>query len=392
METQPGLDPKQEVEKTQIRLRRAEVALKLVQLRQHMRERRLEMVMLSQAPNVAWLTAGASTDVVLNSDRSGVCLWVTMDQVTVLANTIEAPRLEAEEHLTALGLELDAPLWWDTGKTLSSLLAGTRRGSKSGAIGGDDIRLGQDITDISLDLQSLRTRLCPAEIERLHQAAGIANRALAETIRELEPGITELTIAGELARRTVSEGAQVVVNLVASDQRISRYRHPLPTAKPVERYVMLVLCASMGGLIAAVTRLVHFGPLPAELEAKAHILAEIDARLILTTRAGRTLGEQFSVAEAAYREAGYPEAIGEHHQGGSIGYLSREQLAQPGATTLIEPGQAFAWNPSLPGVKSEDTMLVTSSGPEVLTGWPQWPVIPCTYEGQSLDRPAILVR
>ena len=204
--------------------------------------------------------------------------------------------------------------------------------------------------------------------------------------------MTELEIAAELARHTISAGGQVVVNLVASDERIRQFRHPLPTAKAVERYVMLVLCASVGSLTAALSRLVHFGELPASLEAKARIVAQVDARLILTTRPGRTLGEQFTCAERAYTEAGYPLAIREHHQGGSIGYLSREVLARPHDPTKIEMGQAFAWNPSLPGVKSEDTVLVTAGGPEILTSWPEWPSVSCTFEGRSIDRPAILIR
>jgi antitoxin VapB len=366
-------------------LRRAEIAGKLDDLRRRMQDRRLEMVVIRQAPNVAWLSAGASTNVNLTTDQAGVSIVVTMDRVSILADTIEAPRLEAEEHVADLGLQLDAPVWWEAGGTLASLL------DQSRAAGSDDARLGQDVSDISSDLQHLRTRLRPGEVQRLYQAAGIASQALQKTISSLSPGMTEFAIAAEVARHTISRGGQVVVNLVASDHRISRFRHPLPTAKPVERYVMLVLCASVGGLIAAVTRLVHFGPLPAELEDKARAVAEIDARLILTSCAGRTLGDQFRCAEEAYRDAGYPEAIREHHQGGCIAYLGREALAQPGDPTIIESGQAFAWNPSVSGVKSEDTILVTPDGPEVLTGWFDWPVIPCCFAGESLDRPAILV-
>jgi Xaa-Pro aminopeptidase len=366
-------------------LRRAEVAGKLEDLRRRMRDRHLELVVLRQAPNVAWLTAGASTSVNLTTDQAGVSIVVTMDHASILADTIEAPRLEAEEHLADLGLRIDAPVWWEAGGTIASLL------DQSSSAGSDDCRLGQDVTDISSDLQHLRSRLRPGEVQRLYQAAGIAGQALQKTISSLTPGMTECAIAAEVARHTISKGGQVVVNLVASDHRIGQFRHPLPTAKPVERYVMLVLCASVGGLIAAVTRLVHFGPLPAELEDKAHAVAEIDARLILTSCAGRTLGDQFRCAEEAYRDAGYPEAIREHHQGGCIAYLGREALARPGDPTIIESGQAFAWNPSVSGVKSEDTILVTPDGPEVLTGWFDWPVIPCCFAGESLDRPAILV-
>ena len=87
-----------------ITARRAEVDAKLARLRERMRERHLELVVLTESANIAWITAGAATNVILNSDRSAVSVAVTMDQATVLANTVEAPRLEAEEHVGALGL------------------------------------------------------------------------------------------------------------------------------------------------------------------------------------------------------------------------------------------------------------------------------------------------
>jgi hypothetical protein len=53
-----------------------------------------------------------------------------------------------------------------------------------------------------------------------------------------------------------------------------------------------------------------------------------------------------------------------------------------------------AWNPSIAGTKSEDTVLVTARGLEVLTEasgrWPRLEV--ALGRGRSLRRPAILVR
>jgi antitoxin VapB len=363
--------------------RAAEVAEKLVGLRQRMARHNLEVVVLTQAHNVAWLTAGATTDVVQTSDRSTIAVAVTEDQASILATSIEAPRLELEEHLDELGFSIDARPWWETELESARVVAGlSRRWRDDGGNAGED--LGRD-------LQQLRTTLYPTEVERLRLASTCTAGAIQATVRELKPGMTEFEIASHLAEATTAEGGQVVVSLVGSDERISRFRHPLPTSKPVERYVMLVLCARVGGLIAAATRLVHFGAPPAELEARLRTVAEVDARLILSTRSGRTLGDLFALAELAYTEAGHPEAIGEHHQGGSIGYLSREVLASPGNPTAIETWQAFAWNPSVRGAKSEDTILVTETGPEILTGWPEWPALDVTIEGQTIQRPAILV-
>ena len=369
--------------KINIAPRADEVARKLVSLRQRMTSYNLEVVVLTQSHNVAWLTAGATTEVIQNSDRSSIAIAVTEHQASILASSIEAPRLELEERLEELGFSIDARPWWETDLATARVVSGrSRRWRDDGNNAGEDLRR---------DLQELRTTLYPSEVERLRQASTCAVKAIQTAVRELKPGMTEFEIASHLARATTAEGGQVVVNLVASDERISQFRHPLPTNKAVERYVMLVLCSRVGGLIAAATRLVHFGAPPADLEERLRTVAGVDARLILATQAGRTLGDQFALAEQAYADAGHPEAIAEHHQGGSIGYLSREVLASPGNPTPIGTWQAFAWNPSLRGAKSEDTILVTETGPEILTSWPEWPALDVMVDKQSIQRPAILV-
>ena len=51
---------------------------------------------------------------------------------------------------------------------------------------------------------------------------------------------------------------------------------------------------------------------------------------------------------------------------------------------------ALDLNPSIAGVKSEDTILVTDSGMEVLTAIDGWPLLPATVAGMEYPRPAIL--
>jgi antitoxin VapB len=50
----------------------------------------------------------------------------------------------------------------------------------------------------------------------------------------------------------------------------------------------------------------------------------------------------------------------------------------------------YAWNPSITGTKSEDTILVGPHGNEVLTGIEGWPALSVTVDGQTVARPAIL--
>jgi len=136
--------------------------------------------------------------------------------------------------------------------------------------------------------------------------------------------------------------------------------------------------------------LVHFGTLSNEVRHKAEAVARIDAEMIAATRPGNTLGDVFNRAQSAYAAAGFPDEWRLHHQGGSAGYAPREITATP---TTIEPilvGQAFAWNPSITGVKSEDTILVGEESNEIITEMADWPTIDIQVGGQILKRPAIL--
>ena len=182
------------------------------------------------------------------------------------------------------------------------------------------------------------------------------------------------------------------VLLVAADERIEKHRHPLPTGKTVERRLMLVTCAERDGLISACTRLASFGPIGQELADKHRAVARVDAALITTTRPGRTLGQQFAEAQEAYRAVGFGDQWRLHHQGGSCGYLPREVLAGPGNETAIESDQAFAWNPSITGTKSEDTILCGPGGPRLLAEPTDWPGLTAEWKGQAISRPGILVR
>jgi antitoxin VapB len=215
-------------------------------------------------------------------------------------------------------------------------------------------------------------------------------QAIDSAARAIRPGQTEYQIAALLGAEAERRGAQPVVNLIATDERVFRFRHPLPTGKELERYAMLVLCGRRWGLVCSVTRLVHFGRLPDELRRKAEAVAQVDAAFLATTRPGQTLGQVFEQAAAAYAECGFPGEWQWHHQGGPAGYEPREYLATPGSQDLVQAGQAYAWNPSIAGTKSEDTILVTDSGAEVLTAIDGWPILSVTAGDAPYARPAIL--
>jgi antitoxin VapB len=130
-----------------------------------------------------------------------------------------------------------------------------------------------------------------------------------------------------------------------------------------------------------------------ELTDRLQSLAHIDAAANLSTKPGRTLGELIFILQRAYEDNGFDGEWRKHHQGGPTGYMNREVIAYPGSDIKVRANQAFAWNPSIPGAKSEDTTLCTPSGIEVLTAHSEeWPTLVGRFNGQELPRAGILVR
>jgi len=343
---------------------------------------RLDALLLQRVSSFAWATCGAASYVNTATTEGAASLLLTPTGRYVITNNIEATRLEQEEKLATQGWEFRVAPWHETSQAIAELTSALRLGA-DGAYPG--------ATDLSAELARLRAHLMPQEGERFRALGRLCAAAMDAAIRAVRPGQTECEIAALLAREAQSRGAQPIVNLIATDERIFQFRHPLPTAKKLGHYAMLVLCGRQWGLVCSITRLVHFGRLPDELRHRAEAVARVDATLLAATRPGRTLGETFQQAVAVYAATGFANEWQLHHQGGPAAYEPREFLATPGSSDVVAVGQAYAWNPSITGSKSEDTILVGESGHEVLTTISGWPTLKVTLaDGQTILRPAIL--
>lgn len=360
-----------------------EQEVKLNRLRRLMADEKLDAIWLRRISSFAWLTAGASSYVSIGDEHGIASLLVTPDAVHLITNNIEAPRLMAEEGLAEGIYEWHVNPWHAPADLLSILPA-------SSDIGCDEPFPGT--SNLGPQISRLRSQLTPEEIIRMRDVAKRCADAVSTTIGHIGRGMSELQIAGILASESISHSVTPLVNLVATDERIYQFRHPLPTPRRLERYAMVVLSGRRHGLIASVSRLVHFGRIPDELAERALAVARVDATMIAATRPGVQLKDVFQAGADAYRSAGYPEEWMHHHQGGVSGYEGREEKATPTSTTIVQAGQAFAWNPSVAGTKSEDTIIVGDETTEVITFTPELPTVMIDIAGEIIPRPAILER
>lgn len=349
-----------------------EINVKHDQIRGLLQVRGASGLWLRRTRNIAWITAGADASIPIDADYGMYSILVTPEKRVVYTNNIEATRLHAEDKLETLGFEYSESPWY--------------------AVEGPDMAgVIVDDGDVEDDIQRLRWALTEGERERFRALGQDAANALEETVRAVRSGETEFEIAARLDAACKARGGLAAVNLVGTDERISQHRHPLATMKKLDKYAMVVVCMRRGGLVVAATRFAHIGPIPAATQEKLHKIAAIDAAVMAASRVGRTLGDAFSDLLAAYAAQGETDQWRLHHQGGLIGYVGRERVVNtPNDDTRIMDGHAFAWNPSIVGCKSEDTILVSGSGMEIVTHTGNWPTVNIDVNGHSIPRPAIL--
>jgi Xaa-Pro aminopeptidase len=351
------------------------------QINAFLTENGLEALLLRRTSSFAWATCGASAYINTASTEGAGSLLLTPEANYVITTNIEAPRMEKEELLADQGWTFHVTPWHSSVDPVADLAKGLK-------LGADGFYPGA--VDITEKVGRLRTLLGPEEGSRFRELGGLCAAAMNEAVHLVQPGQTEFEIAGLLAVAAQKRGVHPIVNLIATDERIFNFRHPLPTGKRMERYAMLVLCGRRKGLVCSITRLVHFGPLSTELRRKMESVARIDAVFIHSTRPGLATSVVFKKALLAYSETGYADEWQLHHQGGPAGYEPREFIATPQTSDLIYAGQAYAWNPSITGCKSEDTILVGDPENEIISAIPDWPVIITVVDGKEYARPAIL--
>jgi antitoxin VapB len=350
-------------------------------IHQLLAEHDLQALLLQRNSSFAWVTCGAASYVNTASSLGTATVLITSNDTILFTNNIESSRLTQEEKLEYQGWQFQISPWYEQTDTIQKITKNLKLGSDNPFPGAKDL---------TGEIARLRSRLTPEENVRFRVLGRLCAQAMERAIRSIQPGWTEHQIAACLARESLNLGATPIVNLVAADERIYKYRHPLPTYKTLEKYAMLVLCARRWGLVCSITRLVYFGDLPEDLRRKAEAVAFVDATMISGTRPGIEIGQLFAKTQAAYSQVGFPDEWQNHHQGGPAGYEPREYLATPKSKELVQTGQVFAWNPSITGVKSEDSIQVNEHESEIITEIPEWPVYQFDIKGKTIARPAIL--
>ena len=329
-------------------------------LRELMKSNGLDAFVLRRNPNLAWAIAGRA-HVPTTIDMACFDLIITHDSATAITNVVEAPRLIAEELPSEVSVQT---IKWSEGR--DPLLP---TGSK---VGSD--QPGADRIDFGVEVEMMRASLIESDLARFQNICIDAAVALGNAMKQVESSDREIDVAGLITHSLWQADLEIAFLGVAGQERVHKFRHPLPTDSVVGNRVSASICAKRKGLIASVTRIITFGEVTDQMIADYTSIFKVEAALLDATVVGKPFSDPINAAIAAYPANGFDaDEWTKHHQGGPTGFLPRDWPANQTSARLIQSNQPIAWNPTGKGWKAEDTIVATNSGVKLLSVDPEWP-------------------
>lgn len=238
---------------------------------------------------------------------------------------------------------------------------------------------GLSIIDLTEDLQSLRLIKSPDEVRVMKRAAELADMAIEVGVQALREGVTELEVIAEIEYAMKKQGVREMSfdTLVLFGEN-SADPHGVPGNNRLKRgdFALFDLGVVWNGYCSDITRTVVFGEASRkQREIYATVLKAEEAAIEMAT-VGATIGSIDIAARQVITSAGYGEYF-THRIGHGIGIevhehpsmaANNDESTQVGMTFTVEPG---IYLPGVGGVRIEDDIVMTESGPILLTSYPK---------------------
>jgi Xaa-Pro aminopeptidase len=224
-------------------------------------------------------------------------------------------------------------------------------------------------------IEELRMLKSSIEIDTIRTAVLLNSEALAQALKRLKAGMTEVDLAAEIEFRMKRLGADgpSFETIVASGAR-SALPHAHPTVGEIrpDQLLLIDMGATVAGYASDMTRTFAVGALNSKAKWIYRAVLESQLAAIDAVRPGVTANAVDQAARQVLRRFGYDKlfmhstghGLGlEIHEGPRVGRKAARKL-EAGMVITIEPG---VYLEGFGGVRIEDTVVVTPTGHEVLT-------------------------
>jgi Xaa-Pro aminopeptidase len=363
----------------------ADVHIKQARVRQFLDREGLDALVLGRQDNFAWLTAGGDNRVVTTTEMGAGFAVITRDHHWLVSHYMDGRRL-VEEQVPDQGYEL-VTMYWHQGSPEARIVELTR-----------DMRVGADFPlpgarQYSAKIVDLHYPFTDLDLRRLRWMGRTSDELLTRVARELRPGVAEQEIAARLAYEYTLAGITLDALMVGADDRVRRYRHPIPTGKRLERYAFLHPPGRRWGVHANVTRLVHFGEPPHDVRKAFDAVITVAAHVATMLAPGVRFADILAEQKRLYARLGYADEWNYHFLGGISGYtlVDPARCLDPEARAVAR--QSYGYFITITGAKFEELMLLTEAGAELASLPPdtQWPARTVETPRGEFTVPEILI-
>ncbi len=341
-------------------------------------------VILGTNANFSWISCGKNAFVDKGSENSVAKLLFLRDKVYLICNSSEMFRIPEEELCKEkYNYELISYDWNNSEDTIIKSLI-------------DVYKVASDFyckyaINKSNEIKELRYSLTDEEVDRYKEIGREVTEICESCCKYVRSGFSEVDVETLVCSRLIAKGYTIPVCLIGSDDRLKKYRHPIPKLKKIEDIFMVAVCVQKYGITVSLSRIVSFKKLSDDILKRFNAVIEIDANYIKGTTSGRSTDDIIKDGLEIYKKHKYENDFLLHHQGGAIGYLTRDYCATGQSGEVVNNRQAFSWNPTISKVKSEDTFIVFGNNQEILTLSNSWPQVKVETKYGNIYRPDILI-
>jgi Xaa-Pro aminopeptidase len=336
-----------------------------------METRRVPFILVTHLVNVRYLTGfNGSAGMVLLGPRQGI-LWV--DPRYTLQAKEQAEGVEVIEETK--GILKGAAAWLRKNGVRESTFEAQNltcaQFEQLRSEGGEGLRL-KPAGELIEELRVVKDR---GEIEAIRRAGKVTAEVFAELLRHVRPGVIERDLAAEIEYRMRKKGAEGAAfeTIVASGTR-SAYPHARPSSKALQESELVIfdLGAILGGYAADMTRTVFLGEPNRRVRNLYSAVLQAQAGAVRSVQDSSPAAKIDSTARGILAKHGLARYF-THSTGHGVGLEIHERpRLGKGETTCLRAGSVVTVEPGIylegfGGIRIEDTVLVGSESPEILT-------------------------
>ena len=350
------------------------MADQLERLRDYLARSGNDAVFISQTENRRYLSGftGAAGFLLISQDRAILATdFRYIEQARMEAPAFEIVRIQGtiSSWFPPLLADLDIRKLGFEGRDISC----STFKDLTAAIHNMDKKVSLELTEGVVE--SLRAIKYATELNRIREAAMLAESALSEVLPALQPGISEKELAWKLESFLRQKGSESLpFEIIVASGPNSALPHARPSDRVIQRNepVIIDLGSRIGGYCSDMTRTTLLGEGDSTFHRIYDIVLGAQQTAMTTLQAGMK-GEQVDqLARTVIVMAGYEEKFG-HGLGHGVGLaIHEEPRIGPGSSDVLANGMVFTIEPGIyiegwGGIRIEDMVVLDEGKAKPLT-------------------------